>query len=155
MRYHFQRGTSFWFAGYLDVLQSRKILNFVKKCVDLSIAWDFEQVASTTAWQSSPMHFLNEPVTEPWTSTVTQAVWIDLVSELLRDTLEAALGGVTCAVVVTLAIAHVCAGRRRAVYHAAKHGLGLAQIQNLVSQIHQRCALAEHLTILMAALLKN
>ena len=62
MRHHLQEDISFWFAAYLDVLQSRKILSFVKKkCVDLSIAWNFEQVPSTMAWETSPMHFLDEP----------------------------------------------------------------------------------------------
>ena len=83
------------------------------------------------------------------------AVWNGLVSGVVRETWEAALNGVTSAVVVTRVIAHACAGRRRAEIRTAIRGLGLARIRSLVSQIRQRNVPVELLTILKAVLPKS
>ena len=149
-----QGDISIWSEGYRDAPQSTKIMNLVKMGVGLSNAV-LGQAPLAAAWGTELTHSLIGLEKKPWMLFASQAASIDLASEVVQERSFETRHGVTFAVGVTCEIAHVCAGRRRAMYHAVEHGLGLAQIQSLVSRIRRRCALAARQTLLVAALMKS
>ena len=105
MLHRSQADKSFWSVGYRDALQSRKILNFEKTGVDLSIAPVVEQVPPAAVWGTELTHSQIEPEEKPWVLVPIQAVWIERVSEVVQERSFEARHGVTFAVGVTRGIA--------------------------------------------------